>query len=140
MKGACSAIALALLTVTGSTVTPCVPSALAGFCRVGCPGRPPTLIRHVEPNLKSVARPYPSGMAILELGINPDGRVISACVLRGVRSDFDKAAQTAAMQWRWTPKTIRGTRVGVALTVSVTAPGHQRRHAELTRRFAIEDE
>jgi hypothetical protein len=32
--------------------------------------------------------------------------VVSACVLRGVRSDFDKAAQAAALKWVWTPKVV----------------------------------
>jgi len=63
-------------------------------------------------------RPHPSGIAILELGINTEGHVVSACVRRGVRSDFDKAAQAAALEWLWAPKTLKGKPVGVVMTVT----------------------
>src|SRR6185436_21009028 len=70
--------------------TTCCPSALVGFCRVGCPNPVPVPIRRVAPNIKTLPQPHPRGSAILELGINEDGRVVSACVLRGLRSDFDQ--------------------------------------------------
>jgi len=115
-------LAVAVMTIAGVPARPCAPAALSGFCRVGCPGSPPTLIRRVEPDLKSVAGPYPLGVSVLELGVNKEGRVISACVLRSLRSDFDAAAQAAAMRWLWTPTTVRGQPVGVVMTVAVTAP------------------
>jgi hypothetical protein len=43
-------------------------------------------------------------------------------VLRGVRRDFDKAAQTAAMKSRWEPMLLKGKRVGAVVMVSVEAP------------------
>jgi hypothetical protein len=43
---------------------------------------------------------------------------VSACVLRGLRGDFDRAAQAAALQWLWTSKVIDGKRVGVVATVT----------------------
>lgn len=81
--------------------------------------------------MKAVARPYPSGIAILEIGINEKGRVVSACVLRGVRWDFDKAAQAAALQWWWTSKVLRGKPVGVAMTITVVTPDLDRGRSEL---------
>jgi len=101
----------------------CCPSALVGFvCRVGCPGPAPVLIRRVAPDTKTFGKQSPSGTAILELGINDEGHVVSACVVRGVRSDFDKAAQKAAMKWVWTPKVVKGKRVGVVASVTFETP------------------
>jgi len=90
----------------------CCPYRLAGFSRAE---PAPTAIRRVAVNLNQVRRPYPSGIAILEIGINEKGRVVSACVLRGLRSDFDRAAQAAAMRWLFTPKVLHGQPVGVAM-------------------------
>jgi TonB family protein len=93
-----------------------------GFCRVGCPGPPPRLLQRVDPDLTKVARPYPSGVAILEVGIDEKGHVLSACVLRGVRFDFDNAAQAAALKWRWNPMRLNGKPIGVVMTVTVGTP------------------
>lgn len=72
--------------------------------------------------MHAVQRPYPGGIAILEIGIDRSGIPVSACVLRGVRADFDKAAQAAALQWRWTrPVLETGEPVGVVMTVTVAA-------------------
>jgi len=101
-----------------SAGTTCCPSALVGFCRVGCPNPVPVPIRRVPPNITTLSKPPPKGIAILELGINEEGRVVSACVLRGLRGDFDRAAQAAALQWLWTSKVIDGKRVGVVATVT----------------------
>jgi TonB family protein len=70
--------------------------------------------------MKDVARSHPDGLAILEIGINTEGRVVSACVLRSLRPDFDRAAQAAARKWRFKPKLLDGTPVGVAMTVSIS--------------------
>jgi hypothetical protein len=45
--------------------------------------------------MRTVTRPFPSGVVILEAGIDEKGQAVSACVLRGIRSDVDKAAQFA---------------------------------------------
>lgn len=100
----------------------CCPSVLVGFCRVGCPNPVPVLIYPVEPDTNTLQKPSPSGTAILELGINEEGHVVSACVLRGVRSDFDKAAQAAALKWVWTPKVVESQPVGVVMTVTFETP------------------
>ncbi len=51
----------------------CCPTALKNFVRVGFPGPRPKLITRVEPDLSKVARPYPCGVAILELGVHERG-------------------------------------------------------------------
>jgi len=76
----------------------------------------------VAPDLASVTRPYPSGVVILEVGINDKGHVVSVCLLRGVRSDFDKAAQAAALRWRWNPYLLKGKPVGVVITTTLCTP------------------
>jgi len=97
----------------------CCRVALYGFAREG---RPPRQTRWVPPDMKTVARPYPNGVVILEAGIDEKGQVVSACVLRGIRSDFDKAAQSAVLRWRWNPTVLDGKPVGVVMTVTVCTP------------------
>jgi TonB family protein len=111
---------------------PCCPSALVGFCRVGCPGPAPVPLRRVTPNIETLRQQHPNGIAILELGISEEGRVVSACVLRGVRSDFDKAAQAAALKWLWTPTAVKGKPVGVVVTVTFR---HSRRAQRCRRAY-----
>jgi hypothetical protein len=96
----------------------CCPSALAGFCRVGCPGSPPVPTRRFAPDLKNVSQPHPSGTAIIEVGVDEKGRAVSACVLRGVRPDFDQAAQAAALRLLWTPKVVKGRPVGFVSAIT----------------------
>lgn len=112
----------------------CCRSALAGFCRVGCPGPVPVPLRRVSPNIRTLRKPHPKGTAILELGVNKDGHVVSACVLRGLRSDFDKAAQAAALQWLWTPKFVNGKPVGVVITVAFDTPDVRRSNQDGLKR------
>jgi TonB family protein len=100
----------------------CCPAALRGFCRVGCPGPPPDVKSRVAPDLTALLRPLPSGVVILEVGINEKGLVVSACVLRGIRSDFDEAAQAAALRWRWNPYLLHGKPIGVVITITVCTP------------------
>jgi TonB family protein len=100
---------------------PCCPAAVSrDYYREG-PG-PPKRILYVAPDLTTVTKPYPSGVVILELAINEKGVVVSSCLLRGIRSDFDKAAQVAALQWRFNPYRPKGKPAGVVMTVTVTTP------------------
>jgi hypothetical protein len=104
----------------------CRPALSSGFCRTyddSCPDPPPRLIGTFKPNVAHVRRPLPSGGVILELGVNLAGEVVSACVVRSLRSDFDSAAQRAAIQSRWTvPKARIGKERGFLLYVSVCTP------------------
>jgi hypothetical protein len=68
------------------------------------------------------AKPYPSGVVILELAINGKGVVVSSCWLRRIRSDFNKAAQLATLGWKFNPYLLKGKPVGVVMTVTVTTP------------------
>lgn len=107
---------------------PCCPSAHAGFSYAA--PTPPKLLKRVEPDLATVAKPYPCGVAILEIGVNERGTVVSSCVLRSVRSDFDRAAQIATRKWefRLVPYRETGTTppsdrlIPVVMTVTVMAP------------------
>ena len=76
----------------------------------------------MAPDLTTVARPSPSGIVILELAINEKGLVVSACLLRGIRKDFDTVALEAALRWRFEPKLLDGKPVGVVMMVTVTTP------------------
>jgi hypothetical protein len=101
----------------------CRPSSLQNFCRVGCADQtPPTLTRHVEPNTKRLKHPLPKGATIIELGVDLQGEVVSACVIRSLREDFDKAAQAATWQWRFKIPRLTGNERGFVLTVSVCSP------------------
>lgn len=103
----------------------CCPAALKNFVRVGgYPPLPPKLITRVEPDLTTVARPYPCGVVILQLGIDERGEVVSSCVERGVRDDFDTAAQVATRKWRYTVSYFHGLAVGMVSSVTVVAPDH----------------
>ncbi len=110
---------------------PCVSAVLccpavfktpARWCRVGCPGPLPKKLVNAIPDMSQVAKPYPSGVVILELAIDEQGVPISSCVLRGIRKDFDNAAQLAASRWRFTPQQLHGQPVGVVMTVTVNSP------------------
>ena len=105
----------------------CRPAALKEFfCRVGCPDPPPTLIEPIQTDVTQLRRPRPSGMAILEIGVNLKGEVVSACVLRSLRSDFDVAAQRAWMKSRWkVPQQRRGDERGFIITVTACTPGQK---------------
>jgi hypothetical protein len=100
----------------------CRPAALREFCRVGCIDPPPAETHRVDPSLKDVRHPLPSGVAILELGVDLMGQPVSACILRSVRDDFDKAAQAAALQSRWKVPQLKGHERGFALTVTACTP------------------
>src|SRR5687767_294676 len=115
---------LALQTAAAAPVPcgPCCPTALVGFCRVGCPPPPPVAMFLPEPKPSKLGRPYPEGLAVLEIGINDTGHVVSAGVLRGLGPDEDSAAQEAVLQWRFTPKLLNSRPIGVVSTVTVRFP------------------
>jgi len=103
----------------------CRPAVLRDFCRVGCPDSPPVQTHRVEASVKQLWRPLPSGVAILEIGVNVHGEVVSACVVRGVRRDFDEAAQRASLQGRWKWTAGEGRQRGFVLTVTFCTPDQQ---------------
>jgi hypothetical protein len=72
--------------------------------------------------------PTPSGVVVLEIGVDLDGKVVSACVKLGVRDDFDKAAQAAALASQWKipapPVPVRG----YVLTITECTPEPECKH------------
>jgi hypothetical protein len=80
------------------------------------------LVSRPAPDIRTLERPPPTGIAILELAVDKEGHVVSACVLRSVRSDFDEAAQAAALKSLWKPQLLKGQPVGAFVTVTVEAP------------------
>jgi TonB family protein len=95
------------------------------LCLIGCPGPAPKKIVDVKPDLSDVAQPYPTGLVIIEATIDERGVPISACVLRRVRPDFDRAAQLAVLRWRFEPKILPppwDQPVAPVMTVTVEAP------------------
>jgi TonB family protein len=116
---------------------PCCPAVFKthSWCRIGCPGPPPKKLVSAAPDMGQVAEPYPSGVAILELAIDEQGVPVSSCVLRGIRKDFDRAAQLATLRWRFTPMQIDGKRIGVVISVTVTSPRPRRVPGRPSRRL-----
>jgi len=87
--------------------------------RVGNGIREPRKLRHVSPVYPDIARQARvQGVVILELTINPQGRVTDARILRGIPL-LDQAALDAVRQWVYTPTLVRGTPVPVLMTVTV---------------------
>jgi len=58
----------------------------------------------------------------MELAVDLQGKVVSACVLRSVREDFDNAAQAATWQWRFKIPKLTGSEPGFVLTVVICTP------------------
>jgi hypothetical protein len=58
----------------------------------------------------------------LEVGVDLNGKVVSACIMRGVRDDFDKAAQAAALASQWKMPVPHVRVRGYVLTVTACTP------------------
>lgn len=101
---------------------PCCPPDHGDFCRVGCPPPVPTPIFRPAPDVTTLESPQPTGFVILEIAVNESGRAVSACVVRSLRPDADKAAQRAALRSTWTRKLLKGRPVGVFMTVAYQFP------------------
>jgi TonB family protein len=76
-------------------------------------------LTQVRPDLSRVVRPYPHGSVELDVGIDARGRVVSVCLVRGLRSDVDRAAIAAVQQWRYEPPRLRDTGEPFPLTFPV---------------------
>jgi TonB family protein len=90
-----------------------------GALRVGGNIKPPTRVR-------SVAAVYPpdardakiTGVVIIQIRIEGDGRVSDARVVRSVPA-LDQAALDAVRQWEFTPTLMNGNPVPIILTTTV---------------------
>jgi len=82
---------------------------------------PPRLIDKTEPHYPEMARKQKrSGVVLLEVIVEHDGRVGSVWVARPADPDLDAAAAEAVRQWRYEPAVKDGKPVRVFLTVTVS--------------------
>jgi len=81
-------------------------------------------LKQVRPDLSGVVRPYPTGHVVFDVGLSDTGEVRSVCLVRGLRADVNKAAETAVRQWRFEPARWRSTGAAfpIVITVGVTIP------------------
>jgi TonB family protein len=87
--------------------------------RVGGNIKEPKKIKHVAPVYPPEAQESRlQGIVILEALIDPDGKVATARVIRGVNG-LDDAAVDAVLQWEFTPTLLNGQPVPVIMTVTV---------------------
>lgn len=90
-----------------------------GALRVGGNVRPPRKIKDVKPVYPPEARDAQvQGVVILEMRIDPDGRVGNARVLRSIPL-LDQAALDAVQQWEFEPTLLNGAPIAVIMTVTV---------------------
>jgi TonB family protein len=96
-----------------------------GAMRVGGGIRPPVKIRHVGPVYPPAARAAGvQGVVIVEVRIEPDGRIQHARVLRSIPM-LDQAALDAVLQWEFEPTLVNGVSTPILMNVTVqfTLPG-----------------
>lgn len=102
-------------------------------------------LKQVRPDLSGVARPFPTGAVLLEVGLGDTGEVKSVCLVRGLRADVDKAAEAAVRQWRFEPARWRSTGAAfpIVIEIALTIPPEPferqpcRWHADLITRPAF---
>jgi TonB family protein len=107
--------------MTGRIAPPPPPASPppAGAIRVGGIIMQPTKVRHVEPPYPPIAQSARvQGVVIIEIVIEPDGRVGTARVLRSIPL-LDQAALDAVKQWEFTPTRLNGNPVPVVMTTTV---------------------
>ncbi len=87
--------------------------------RVGGAIKEPRKLKNVAPIYPDIAaRAMVEGVVILEIAIEPNGKVDDVRVLRSIPL-LDAAAVAAARQWVFAPTLYRGVPVSVTMTVSV---------------------
>jgi protein TonB len=87
--------------------------------RVGGAIKEPRKLKNVAPVYPDIAaRAMVEGVVILEIAIEPNGKVDDVRVLRSIPL-LDAAAVAAARQWVFAPTLYRGVPVSVTMTVSV---------------------
>ena len=87
--------------------------------RVGPQIRPPTKLRHVNPEYPELARhARVQGMVVLECLIDVSGRITDVRVLSG-HPLLAPSAASAVARWLYTPTLLNGGAVPVLLTVTV---------------------
>jgi len=88
--------------------------------RVGGDIKQPKQIKRVEPLYPDDAKAAGiTGMVILEVLLDTEGRVKQAAVLRHATPSLDQAALSAVQQWVYQPTLLNGAPVEVVFTVTV---------------------
>jgi protein TonB len=86
---------------------------------LGSPGIGPRRVKYVEPAYPPIAQSARvEGTVIVEMHVEPDGRVSTARVLRSIPL-LDKAATDLVMQWEFTPTLVNGKPVPVVVTTTL---------------------
>lgn len=99
-------------------MAPAAPSGLTPV-RVGGNIKTPTKVKDVPPVYPADAfAARITGVIILEVTVDTDGRVSDAKILRSIPL-LDPAALEAVRQWEFTPTELNGMRVPVIMTVTV---------------------
>ena len=94
-------------------------SCTEGVIRVGAGVPAPTRVKNVNPIYPPIAMSARvQGVVILEVRIEPDGRVCEARVLRSIPL-LDQAALDAVLQWEFKPTLLNGAPVLVLVTTTV---------------------
>ena len=94
-------------------------SCTEGVVRVGAGVLAPTRVKNVNPFYPPMAvSARVQGVVILEVRIEPDGRVCDARLLRSIPL-LDQAALDAVLQWEFTPTLLNGAPVPVLVTTTV---------------------
>ena len=92
----------------------------AGAFRVGGDVKAPIVIRRVEPQYSDEARANRiSGIVIVEVRINKNGRVSDTMILKGLPYGLDQSALDAVKQWEFKPGTLNGEPVDVIFNLTV---------------------
>ena len=92
----------------------------AGAFRVGGDVKAPVVTHRVEPIYTVEARHARiSGIVIVEVVIDKNGRVKDAMVLKGLPFGLDQAAIDAVRQWEFRPGTLNGEPVDVIFNLTI---------------------
>jgi len=92
----------------------------AGAFRVGGDVKAPVVIRRVNPLYPEEARQHNvSGIVILEVLIDKNGRVKDAMVMKSLPFGLSQAAIDAVRQWEFQPGTLNGEPVDVIFNLTI---------------------
>jgi TonB family protein len=95
-------------------------TSTTGAVRIGGDIKQPKQIKRVEPQYPEDAKAAgTTGMVILEVLLDTEGRVKQAAILRHATPSIDQAALNAVQQWVYTPTLLNGNPVEVVFTVTV---------------------
>jgi TonB family protein len=106
--------------VVSRPVNTCTQSS-AGVYRGQCPGLSrPALVRKTEPEYSEEARKAKfQGVVVLQVEIDPTGRVVNPRVMKSLGLGLDEQAIKAVRKWKFDPARLNGKPVTVVSTIEV---------------------